>query len=67
VDFYRKDHQWNPNDGKNQQKIGIGGANINSPSTTWPSQPTIGGPFGGGGVVSESNVFHQIFDFLFRI
>jgi len=45
-----KDHQWTPSDGKNQQKIGIGGGNINSPSTTWPNQMPMGGSFGGMGV-----------------
>jgi hypothetical protein len=45
-----KDHQWTPGDGKNQQKIGIGGANMNSSSTTWPNQMPMGGAFGGMGV-----------------
>ncbi len=45
--FYRKDHQWTPGDAKNQQKIGIGGGNINSPGTTWSNQPPMNAPFGG--------------------
>ncbi|CAF3189946.1 unnamed protein product [Rotaria socialis] len=44
-----KDHQWTPNDGKNQ-KIGIGAGAIASPSTAWPNQPPMSAPFGGIGV-----------------
>jgi hypothetical protein len=47
VFFYSKDHQWTPGDGKNQQKIGIGSGNANSPGTTWPNQMPMGGSFGG--------------------
>ena len=49
----RKDHQWNPNDNKNQQKIDIGGANMSSPGSTWPNNMSMGGaPFAAGGGVS---------------
>ncbi len=44
--FYRKDHQWTPGDAKNQQKIGMGSGNVNSPGTTWPNQIPMGGSFG---------------------
>jgi len=45
--LYRKDHQWTPGDGKNQQKIGIGGGGMNNPAPTWPNQIPMGGAFGG--------------------
>jgi hypothetical protein len=49
--FNRKDHQWTPNDAKNQQKIGVTGGNMNAPGTTWPNSSAMSAPFGG---VSES-------------
>ena len=49
---YRKDHQWNPNDGKNQQKIGMGGASMSSPSSAWPNSMPAGGAFGGVSLLS---------------
>jgi hypothetical protein len=57
--FYRKDHQWTPGDGKNQQKIGIGGANMNSSSTTWPNQMPMGGAFGGVSSFIQSKFFKK--------
>ncbi|CAF0978793.1 unnamed protein product [Rotaria magnacalcarata] len=44
-----KDHQWTPNEGKNQ-KIGMATGAMASPSTAWPNQPSMGAPFGGIGV-----------------
>jgi len=57
-----KDHQWNPNDNKNQQKIGIGGANMSSPGSTWPNNMSMGGaPFaaGGGMPIQTNNMWQQ--------
>ncbi|CAF0946094.1 unnamed protein product [Adineta steineri] len=53
-----KDHQWAPSDGKNQQKIGIGSGSMNSPGTTWPNQPPMGGPFGGM-AVQQNTMWQQ--------
>ncbi|UJR35619.1 hypothetical protein I4U23_028369 [Adineta vaga] len=54
-----KTHQWTPDDGKNQQKIGVGSGNLNSPGSTWPSQPAAAGPFGGMGSVQQNTVWQQ--------
>ncbi|CAF0866454.1 unnamed protein product [Adineta ricciae] len=54
-----KDHQWVPGDGKNQQKIGMGSGTMNSPGASWPSQPTIGAPFGGMGGSQPNTMWQQ--------
>jgi len=45
--FNRKDHQWTPNDGKNQQIIGMSAGTMNTPGTTWPNSSAMNAPFGG--------------------
>lgn len=44
--FFSKDHQWTPNDNKNQ-KIGIGAGTINTAGAPWSNQPAMSAPFGG--------------------
>ena len=45
--FNSKDHQWNPNDARNQQKIGVGITNMNTPGTTWTNPSLMSAPYGG--------------------
>ncbi|CAF3562657.1 unnamed protein product [Adineta steineri] len=57
-----KDHQWTPNDGKGQQKLGVTNGTMNAPGTTWPNSTIINAPFGGtNGVmgVQSNNMWQQ--------
>lgn len=63
--FCSKDHQWTPGDNKNQQKISIGGASMNSSGTTWPNQPAMGAPFGGVSYLSPIIEIHNLLENLF--
>ncbi|CAF2374273.1 unnamed protein product [Rotaria sp. Silwood2] len=40
-----KDHQWTPNDGKNQQIIGLPAGTTNTPGTTWSNPSIMSTPF----------------------
>jgi len=53
-----KDHQWTPNDKKNQQKIGMIAGNTNTPGTTWTNTSAMSAPFGGMGV-QPGNMWQQ--------
>jgi hypothetical protein len=51
-----KDHQWNPNDAKNQQKIGISAGTMHTPGTTWTNPSTMSAPYG---AVQSGNLWQQ--------
>ena len=42
-----KDHQWNPNETKNQQKIGMNAPTLNTPGITWTKPPGMSAPLSG--------------------
>jgi len=53
-----KDHQWNPNDAKNQQKIGMSAGSMHTPGTTWANPPPMTASYSGAGV-QPSNMWQQ--------
>ena len=65
---FSKDHQWNPNETKSQQKIGMNaGGMMNAPGTTWTNPSMTNVPFGAGvSWTCSIQIFSSLFFLFYR-